>query len=1491
MALAEQELNVAPFGQNMSWDGAGRDFGVMWEDARDVFRVVVKFAGDTAVAPESIHLQYWQSAWPERRIPRDSLSGSGGSGWLDVGDWYQGKWVTSDARVDVRAETCTWTFNPVNAEEFPQLRDFNAPYRTTFKLRIVSDRPLPAIESFAAYTDSTMQPLEFAVEWGGNSGDSPQVWDGRLEIFNGIIEQITALGPEVTPAKGNDLQGGWRSRVSNGKAAGISARVLCAQPKSVNSFDGTIVTVRADQKTFSFAAADLIKYGHIFIPDLGVLVKKVGQRITYKSADDEWRKARADQRTMDLYSRVSRMPEQTFTRAWQDTPAKQPHYIPLSFEGSRQHFGLDEHGNVFCLKNWISRLHGRDTEKCLWNGDQITYRFGLPQGPPKNRGLVDGCLPMVVAEWTAEGIHYRQTAFAIPLAGVPKPSERIHADDPLVLMIRFEMEAAGDLGGEARLVFSAQDTKRNPLAIDGDLAVAQRGQSPVSRMRLVSADPPGKYTLTESDGSLVYKATLSATDRRRTVDAVIPFVTLQGQDLSRLRELTYAKSFDDVREYWHKRLAAGTRITTPEPMINDFYNAHVSHLLINTEREIGDSNLYMPKVGTFNYGVYANESCMMVSDLDRRGYHDRAEQALETWLHYQGTVGLPGDFSTKDGVLYGAGGYEAGGYNQHHGWVLWCLGEHYWYTRNAAWLNRVAPNVVKGCQWIINERHRSTEQAKHFAIRAIERGLLPPGRLEDIGDWRCWLSTNAYNWWGMQNAARALVDINHPEAKRLLAEADAYRKDLLSAYTEAMRRSPVVRLRDGSWIPHVPSDVHRRGRSFGWITETLEGAIHLVRCGLVAPDDRLATWIIKDYEDNLYLSQQFGYELQGAEFERRWFSHGGISQQANLLHNPIAYLLRDEPRHFLRAYFNAFAVSYFPDTRMMTEHALPNIGDWRGDHYKSSDEANSTYWLRLMFVQERGDELWLGSAIPRYWLADGREIGIDNASTYFGAMSVQMKSAAASGRIEMAIDPPKRNPPRLLRARFRHPDGLRMVRCEVNGKPHDRFDPEKEWVELAKWDGPIHISAFYGTPPTVNNKESPEAREQRLAWWREARFGLFVHWGPVSLKGTEIGWSRSRQIPAAVYDNLYKEFNPDKFDAKQWVSTAKKAGMKYVGITSKHHDGFCLWNSKQTNYDIMSTPFARDVIRELAEECRRQGLRFCVYYSICDWRHPDYPLGEAPGGGKKQNPNMDHYVAYMKAQLKELLSNYGPLGILWFDGEWEEPWTHQRGLELYQYCRSLQADLIINNRVDTGRDGMKGRTKGGQYLGDYDTPEQEIGRFQRERPWETCMTIATQWAWKPDDRLKPLKECIESLVRCAGGDGNLLLNVGPMPDGRIEPRQVERLNEIGRWMEQFGEGIYGTRGGPFKPAAWGASTCKGNVIYVHILNWTGDELQLPPIDARIVESSLIAGGTPDVKQDASGIRIAVSREHRQSIDTVVKLRLDIATAGIEPRELSAGGGQ
>jgi alpha-L-fucosidase len=428
----------------------------------------------------------------------------------------------------------------------------------------------------------------------------------------------------------------------------------------------------------------------------------------------------------------------------------------------------------------------------------------------------------------------------------------------------------------------------------------------------------------------------------------------------------------------------------------------------------------------------------------------------------------------------------------------------------------------------------------------------------------------------------------------------------------------------------------------------------------------------------------------------------------------------------------------------------------------------------------------------------------------------------------------------------------------------------------------LHPGTGIQTRFPLASSPAKQVAADRLQWWREARFGMFIHWGPVSLKGTEIGWSRGDQVPVEVYDQLYRQFNPVKFKAEEWVAVAKEAGMKYIMLTSKHHDGFCLWSTQTTSYNIMNTPFHRDVVKELSAACKKEGIIFCTYFSILDWHHPDYPLGSPGGKTKKPSPNMPRYVQYLKTQLGELARHYGPLGIFWFDGEWEEPWTSEMGLDLYRYCRSLQDSVIVNNRVAKARKGMEGVSASGEFAGDYDTPEQRIGSFQQNPPWESCITICQQWSWKPEDKLKSLQECLRTLATCAGGDGNLLLNVGPMPDGRIEPRQVKRLKEIGAWLKQSGSGIYGTRGGPYQPGAWGASTWKENKIYLHLFEVLPSGLELPSLPRRILSSKSISGGNAKVLQTPTSVQVHLDPVLKSGSVTVLELTLDGEAGTIPP---------
>jgi alpha-L-fucosidase len=350
-----------------------------------------------------------------------------------------------------------------------------------------------------------------------------------------------------------------------------------------------------------------------------------------------------------------------------------------------------------------------------------------------------------------------------------------------------------------------------------------------------------------------------------------------------------------------------------------------------------------------------------------------------------------------------------------------------------------------------------------------------------------------------------------------------------------------------------------------------------------------------------------------------------------------------------------------------------------------------------------------------------------------------------------------------------------------------------------------------------------------MQWWRDARFGMFIHWGLYAIPAgewegkTNYGeWIReSAHIPLEEYEKFQAQFNPVNFDADAWARMAADAGMKYLVITSKHHDGFGLFDSELTTWDVMDTPFRRDVLAELSAACARHGVRFCTYHSIMDWHHPDYLPRRAWEQRSAQGADFERFRRYLHGQVAEIVRKYSP-DVMWFDGEWESTWTHQFGVELFEHCRKLDPTMLVNNRVDVHRGGMAGFSQSSEAVGDFGTPEQEIPATGMPGvDWETCMTMNTHWGFNArDDRWKSARELIRMLVDVASKGGNYLLNIGPRADGTFPPECVERLAAIGAWTKTYGEALYGTQASPFEELVWGRCTTKksgaSTMLYLHV---------------------------------------------------------------------------
>jgi alpha-L-fucosidase len=414
--------------------------------------------------------------------------------------------------------------------------------------------------------------------------------------------------------------------------------------------------------------------------------------------------------------------------------------------------------------------------------------------------------------------------------------------------------------------------------------------------------------------------------------------------------------------------------------------------------------------------------------------------------------------------------------------------------------------------------------------------------------------------------------------------------------------------------------------------------------------------------------------------------------------------------------------------------------------------------------------------------------------------------------------------------------------------------------------------------PAPASAETPAERDARMGWWREARFGMFIHWGVYAVpagvhEGREyeqIGeWiMNSARIPREEYEGYAARFDPQRFDADQWARIAREAGMKYVIITSKHHDGFALFDAGNSEWDVAdASPYGVDVIGALARACREQGLHFGVYYSIMDWHHPSQLPAKLEDGRPVWNPTgidparKAEYVEYMTAHVTRLVEEYD-VEVLWFDGEWVDWWTEQDARPLYDHLRSLKPSLIVNNRIGKGRRGMQGFNKGDGYTGDFGTPEQEIPATGVPGvDWESCMTMNDTWGYKSTDQnWKSARELLRNLIDIASKGGNYLLNVGPTALGEIPEPSVERLARIGRWLAANGEAVYGTGPSPWATPAWGRVTSKPGQLYLHVFEWpAGGALSVPVPEGGVRAVRLLAEpSTPLTFEESQGsLRIAL----------------------------------
>ena len=418
-------------------------------------------------------------------------------------------------------------------------------------------------------------------------------------------------------------------------------------------------------------------------------------------------------------------------------------------------------------------------------------------------------------------------------------------------------------------------------------------------------------------------------------------------------------------------------------------------------------------------------------------------------------------------------------------------------------------------------------------------------------------------------------------------------------------------------------------------------------------------------------------------------------------------------------------------------------------------------------------------------------------------------------------------------------------------------------------------------------QESSIQRDERMRWFRDAKFGMFIHWGPCSVGQKEIGWGREGNRPWDInrlgprqddleYDSYSKEFNPTQYDPDAWVKFAKDSGMKYMVLITKHHDGFSMFDTKLSPYNIMNTPYGKDIVRMFVEACRRHDMKCGLYYSTRDWYHPDYLV--------RDNRKYDQWY---RGQIEELLTNYGKIDMMWFDHVGGRDWGRWKFDELFAMMYRLQPHLLVNNRAakfcgpKTPEDRGPSSTDIVKMTeGDFYTPEGRIGSMDIEKDWESCIHVGKGWSYRGEDGFKGPEECIRMLVSCVTGGGNLLLNFGPRPDGTFASGEAAVARAAGEWLGRYGDAIYGTRGGPYRNGPWGGSCHKENRLYLFLYDWPSvGPLSFDPMPRRVLSARTLEGAPVTFNQDVHRLEVDVPLGDRVIPVTVIELTLDQA---IEP---------
>ncbi len=1065
--------------------------GLLWEETRYLSDVAVTFADERDVPAEGqIELEYWWLTWlnPGHVSPR--VPGEGGFSDDDCDDPFRGEWIRARRQVRREGRRVELKFEPLG-DEFPRdprWKDYREPLRRTRMVRLVFPRGTrPRIAALEVRGRERLVESDLFVEPG--AGRPQASWEGSLEVYNGKL--LGAEGVGFGPGDSVGPDGSFRLTTGPGK--GLRVRLLRSDVDR-EDHARTILTVRGPE-TFSFLPRDADAGEKVYLPDLGVFAASIAGGWTH----EKLLRSGTLKPGEGILDRVLAGPEQSLERAFRELPGLRKvspdgtvaRYVPIGAGDHWERFLVKATGAIFVKKSMLTLVRDQK-ERLGWAGDEIRVEMGGGDPPwfPRldadtSQSVEEGRLPVVLTRWKADGLDLESAAIQTTVDGPIRAGLR--GDEPTcgIVVIGWRWPEGGSRRA-ARI--SLRVTPVEEARLEGGAVLVRaarvpgkegeeprRTEYPRERLRLaVDLGGPGSVDLREDPGrpgarliSLVVEPRPEEAARRVAIK--VPFTAAETPErIQALMGLDPFRALEEVRSFWRARLSEGARIEVPDRPVSEFFDSVVGHVIVSGFRDPVAGLCFAP-CASVHYGALVNEGCYEIELLDQRGLHADARRYLEGILECQGSQSvLPGRFRSSkevfhalrlpDGASYGDWEYAVS-----HGFALVTAANHFRYTGDTAWLSRQAPRLVAGAEWILRERE-ATKRTRPWGQRVWEWGLTPAARLNDNVDWRYWYVINAYQVAGVKAVSAVLEGIGHPASRALAEGARAYREDFLAAVRRSIELAPAVKLRDGTWVPHVPIAPDLRGRSspeidvgYGgtWLRDVCYSPIFLASTGVLEPGDRIITWILRDHEDNVFMEAKLRH-LPPVPPDL-WFSQGGLHNWPAGTDYPVIYARRGEVPAALRYLYNSFAMLLFRDTNHFSEHVF-EFGAWPGSPlFKTSDEAAWLIFFRALLIREDGDRLVLAGGTPRAWLADGKEVSIRGAATFFGPAGYRIRSRAVSGRIEADVDPPARRPEVEIQLVLRHPRGSRLRAVRVDGKEWKDFDPAREMVTL-KPTGPGRLS-------------------------------------------------------------------------------------------------------------------------------------------------------------------------------------------------------------------------------------------------------------------------------------------------------------------------------------------------------------------------------------------------------------------------------------------------